>query len=100
MRGLYRSRSIVSKLVLVGMLAAVVSCSDPGPEQKHEAEHVADASDALFALDHLVEVVVELAPADFAKLRSEGRGVSVLAGDVTPYDYTYFPATVTVDGVQ
>lgn len=100
MRGLSHLGNVMSKVALSCTLSAAISCTASESDKKEAPDPVEDASDALFALPHRVEVAVELAPADWQKLRSEGRGVSALAGDLTPYEYTYFPATVTVDGVR
>lgn len=62
-----------------------------------------DLTEALFAPDHLLEVSIDLSPADWDVLRFQGRTFSDLLGEgcldgpkVSPY--TYFPAKVTVDG--
>lgn len=62
-----------------------------------------DPSDALFNPEHVVEVVIDMAPADWDALRYQGRNVQELLGEGChdaphPSPYTYFPATVTVDG--
>ena len=61
-----------------------------------------DPSDAVFSKDRLLEVDVELAPADWEALRSEGRTIGILAEGCadTAFEspYNYFPGTVTIDG--
>ena len=58
----------------------------------------------LFAPDHVVEVSIDLAPADWDALRSQTRTPEDLLdrpdclGSPFPNPFTYFPATVTVDG--
>lgn len=62
-----------------------------------------DPSAALFAPLHLVDVRIELAPADWDTLRAQTRDLfTLLAGDCTaqpfPSPFTTFEGTVTVDG--
>lgn len=64
-----------------------------------------DLSEELFDPDHVVEVTIELAPADWDTLRHQTRGIGeVIFGEdcqAEPFasPFTYFPADVTVDGV-
>src|SRR4029079_11889275 len=69
--------------------------SDAGP----------DLSEAIFDPDHVIDVVIDMAPADWDALRHQGRSVSEVLGDgcqdgpkASPY--SYFPGTVTVDGTK
>lgn len=62
-----------------------------------------DPSEALFDPAHVVEVSIEIAAADWDALRFQARDVMELLGPGchdAPHasPYTYFPATVTVDG--
>lgn len=62
-----------------------------------------DPSDAIFDPEHVVEVAIDMAPADWDTLRYQSRSLLEMLGpgcDEGPHDspYTYFPATVTVDG--
>ena len=62
-----------------------------------------DLTEAIFAPDHLLDVNVEMSPADWDSLRFQSRSFAEVLGpgcmDSThPSPYTYFPATVTVDG--
>ncbi len=61
-------------------------------------------SDAYFALDHVLDIAVEMAPEDWDSLRVQTRtledilgGSDCLAQPVAEI-YSWFPATVTVDG--
>jgi hypothetical protein len=52
-----------------------------------------------FDAQHLIEVSIELQPEEWDTLRHEGRNApDVMSGCAFEYDYTYFNATVTVDG--
>jgi hypothetical protein len=62
-----------------------------------------DLSDALFDPERVLEVSISMAPADWDTLRYQTRKVTEVLGEgcldgpkASPY--TYFPATVTVDG--
>ncbi len=58
-----------------------------------------DPTDAVFAADRVLAVNIELDPADWQALRYEGRGLASSSSCITTgYEYTYFEATVTVDG--
>lgn len=62
-----------------------------------------DLSDAIFNPEHVLDVVIDMAPADWEVLRHQARSVSATIGEgcqggPAPNPYTYFPATVTVDG--
>jgi spore coat protein H len=62
---------------------------------KEDGDSVVD----FYALDHVVEVNIEMAPDDWDLLRYEGRGTaSVVAYCQDEYEYTYFDAEVTIDG--
>src|SRR5688572_29414718 len=52
-------------------------------------------------MSHLVEVEIELADSDWQSLRREGRDlVGVYTRAQFDYEYTYFEANVTIDGVR
>jgi len=62
-----------------------------------------DPAEQVFPKDRLIEVDVELEPADWQALRLQGRtfadraeGCTDTPADATPYDY--FPGTVAIDG--
>lgn len=58
-----------------------------------------DTSDRLFKPDALLRVEIEMAPADYEALRTEGRSIAdLLAGCAADFEYTHFPASVSVDG--
>lgn len=58
----------------------------------------------LFAPDHVLEVAIDMAPADWDALRAQTRREEDLLGredclaSPFPSPFTYFPATVTIDG--
>ncbi len=63
-----------------------------------------DPTEAMYALDEVLAVSIEIAEADWTALRYEGRNrVNMFDGDclAEPFfsPFTYFPSTVTVDGV-
>ncbi len=58
-----------------------------------------DTSDVLFEADQLLQIDIEMAPADYELLRYEGRALpNVFSGCQFDYEYSHFSATVTVDG--
>lgn len=64
-----------------------------------------DPTAALFDPDHLVDVRIEVAPADWELLRNQTRDLfTLLSGNCTsqpfPSPFTTFDATVTVDGTR
>lgn len=111
-----RPRGIVfnsarSATLAVGFVVGSVACSDESsdpqgpagaatraPEQRTPA---ADELDPLYARDHVVEVVIELDPADWQALRAEGRTVvDGFSGADQTFAYTEYVGTASVDGQQ
>jgi hypothetical protein len=94
--------------VLGSMTAvAALACGDNLPPDRPPGQDPSgadpDPSDALFDPDHLVEIEIELQPADWETLRVQhtdlfGRLVEDCPGPLPPDPYTIFPATVTIDG--
>ncbi len=73
--------------------------TDAGPD----ADGGPGADDALFAPDHLLEVEIEMAEADWDELRAQTRSFfDIFGGDCLddPFEspFTYFRADLTVDG--
>ena len=66
----------------------------------------ADASDAYFALDRVLDIAIEIDTEDWDTLRHQTRTFEDLFAEIEEYGlsqpfadiYTWFPATVTVDG--
>ena len=90
--GMRRSLSITA-LCLVCLL--IGGC---GPE-----DEPSDPTSSYYAADHVLDVDIELAPEDWETLRSQTRTLfDILGGDClgsAPDDiFSFFPATVTVDG--
>lgn len=95
-------------VVCLLLLAAVACKKDDSPpdrttpvETKAPRGPIDDAP--LFDPDHLVEVELELAAADWEALRTQTRDAfELLSGDclAEPFDspFTYFPATLAIDG--
>jgi len=75
----------------------------PGDDAGTDAAVEPDPSDELFRPDHVLEVEINLDPADFERLRNEptDRGIpSSTCGHVeTRTPYNYYPGTITIDGV-
>lgn len=91
-----RSTSLLSLLAVLFLVAC-----GPGqggaPSQSESTGP--DGSEALFEPNHVIDVHVELAPGDWDALRDEGRSFTdVFSGCTEGFEYTYFSATVTVDG--
>ncbi len=82
--------------------AALPATAAPTPEAAAEA----DPGDAYFAMERVLEVVIEIAPGDWDTLRHQTRTFDDLMAEIAKYNlsrpfagiYTWFPATVTIDG--
>ena len=64
-----------------------------------------DPTAALFAMDHLIDIDIEMDAADWDDLRTQTRSLfGLLEGDCLaepfPSPFTFFPATVMVDGTE
>ncbi len=94
----------------VGLLAltCLLACPAPGPVPVDagvvpDAGPVVDPTVAIFSPTHVVQVAIELPPADWDSLRFQTRDLfTMLLGDCTaqpfPSPFTTFEGTVTVDG--
>lgn len=76
-------------------IALLGGCGDGGPGP--------DLSEPLFEPDRLLEIDIELAPADWDALRVEhpdvfGRLVDDCPGPLPPDPYTVYPGAITIDG--
>ena len=88
--------------------AAETTSPEPGdaavPSDQGEAE--ADPSDAYFALERVLDISIEIAAEDWDTLRHQTRTFEDLIAEIEEYGlsrpfagiYTWFSATVTVDG--
>jgi hypothetical protein len=98
---------------IVGFLALAAACGAPDeavPDAGVPAPDAAPAPDAepvdpseeLFRPDHVLEVEIAMAPADWAALRAQPEQVGMpevtCAEQPTEEPYTYFPAEITIDG--
>jgi hypothetical protein len=90
-------------------LAVVAACgggddagdtSDGGVDGGGDVDAGGDPSDALFPRERLIEVQITLAAADWETLRNQEPGPpeATCAGPPGVDAYTYFPATITIDG--
>ena len=78
-------------------LAILCACGGGGPSEWDQAAPV-------FGPDHVLEIAIEMAPADWDALRMQTRSDQDLfgrpdcLGSPFPSPFTWFPATATVDG--
>ena len=78
----------------------------PAPEDDAGPLAAADPSDAYFALDRVLDIAIEIDTGDWDTLRHQTRTFADLFAEIEEYQlsrpfadiYTWFPATVTVDG--
>jgi CotH kinase protein len=71
----------------------------PGPDTTIPVAPTGEAPASLYDPAHVLEVEVQLEPADWQVLRSEGRSLfDVFQGRDAEYEYSEFIATVSVDG--
>jgi hypothetical protein len=88
--------------------AAAVDAAPGAPDAEPvvDAGPVVDRSGELFRPDQVLDIRIDLAPADWETLRFQLRDVFEMFGGAdcqeSPWGspYTYFPATVTIDGEQ
>ena len=93
------------------MFSIVAACGGNG-DDPFAADAAGPSPDAyqdfagpLFEADHLVEISIDLAPADWDELRGQTRTfASVLEGDCLaaprPTPFTTYPASITIDGTR
>ena len=107
-------------LLLLSWLALITAACDDGPASRPvnntndaatDADGDADAgennqtdpSDALYPADRVLEVSIVLSPADWEALRNQPRpssaSMTTCSHQPTEEGYTYFPATITIDGL-
>lgn len=84
------------------MLSAALACSgNDGTFLEHDDMAPASllAPEEFFSMSRLVEIEIEMAPGSWDALRREGRDVIEVYDRSAPlFEYTYFDATVTIDG--
>ncbi len=101
---------LVRPLLPLGYVLLFFACGSPAPDPAdsvdagplctgQEVGGPCDESEAVFDPDHLLMVEVTMDPADFEIMRNQtkGSGSSCQPGPATN-NYTYFPASITVDG--
>jgi hypothetical protein len=95
------------RLAAVAVALAVIGCSDDGGATLDGGVDATtdagiDPSAALFPHDRVIDVQIQLAPADWAALRSQPRpsdlADTTCARQPTAPGYTYYSATITIDG--
>ena len=97
-----------SKCAAVAVLSVLLLCAGCGAGGGSEVDTNndltsanLDTSDVLFEPDRLLQVSIEMDPAEYDILRHEGRFFSqVLAGCAADFEYSHFKARVSVDGVM
>jgi hypothetical protein len=84
----------------LGMAALALACGDADASTAINASSPAeDRSDELYEPERRLEVQVEIAAADWAELREQGYSLfEFQRGEAGSFDYTFFDATVTIDG--
>lgn len=94
-----------SRLLLCSAVLAACGGDDPvdddgGVDGGGGLDAGVDPSEALFPRDRVIEVQINLAAADWETLRAQEPGPpeATCAGPPGVDAYTYFPATVTIDG--
>ena len=82
-------------------LCGLVACGSGDPGDPPPPPPDTDPSEVLFQPDHMLEVQIELDPADWAVLRAEpddiGHPKYTCDSQPATRKYTYFPAEVTID---
>ena len=90
----------VNYLILLVFSGALV-CWSCGPAPARDPVETED----IFNPDHMIEVAIEIDPADWDEIRHQNRDFMedildpICAGEPARSPYTYFPGKVTVDGV-
>ncbi len=85
---------------------ATPASAAPTPAPTPDEAEDADPSDAYFAMDRVLEVVIEIDPDDWDTLRHQTRTFDDLMAEIEQYQlsrpfasiYDWFPAMVTIDG--
>ena len=100
--GGYRLQHRGRLAAIVVLLSGVMGCGGDGDPVVRTVPQP-DPSDPLFDPAHVVEVSIEMAPADFTALSLQTRSLFSILGDdclADPFEspFSYFPATVTIDG--
>lgn len=88
--------------------AAVIGCDNSGGGDVNDNEDDTSAlSDAvnLWSRDHVLDIEIDMAPDDWETLRYQSRSLFDVIGSgcleaPPPRPFTYFPATVTIDGYE
>ena len=94
----HQSVLAVAHIVIAALLLAV------HPTFGQAAEDASHPSDPYFALNRVLDVTIEMAPEDWDRLRAQTRTLADILGGAdcldSPADeiFTWFEATVTVDG--
>ncbi len=130
MRAMNRTRIVLGVLVVLTAAVLTAACSSDDPPASPDPPATAttpapsptptpstaptepssptavDPSDAYFALDRVLEVVIEIETGDWDTLRHQTRTFEDVLAEIERYNlsqpfadiYDWFPATVTVDG--
>lgn len=106
----------MARTIYVGLLALVLTSAcgggepaagdpDAGAVDDTDAGPVIDLTEAMFDPDHVLDIEIELDPDDWDDLRTQARSILDVLGssclsEPPPRPFTYFPATVTIDGEE
>ncbi|OGQ09834.1 MAG: hypothetical protein A2138_19225 [Deltaproteobacteria bacterium RBG_16_71_12] len=90
-------------MIAATLALAALACPAVPPEPEPDPEPAPDTSGVLFEPERVIEVAIEIAEGDWDELRFQSRSiVDIFGGDclAQPFadPFSYFPATVTVDG--
>jgi uncharacterized membrane protein YfcA len=80
--------------------AATAASEDSGSAARDSGAVLEEESPLLFDADRVLDVEIELDPADWESLRYEGRALAEIFGGCSDqsFSYTWYPASVTVEG--
>ena len=93
-------------LLAVGALCSLAACGGGSSEKTKPSDFEPDRDPVnvggdgdLYQPDRVLEVAIDMPEAAFRQLRLEGRSLASTSRECIPeYEYTEFPATVTIDG--
>lgn len=103
--------TVVVRVALAAVVAGACGEVDELPGEPDagappdEPDAAPDRSGEMFQPDRLLDIEIELAAADWDELRTQTRSIFDVIGssclvEPPPRPYTWFPATVTIDGEQ
>jgi hypothetical protein len=92
------TRPTHAPLRLALCFVTALGCGDD-PASSLTGQVQPDLSDQVYDPQHLLQVEIEMAPAEWDTLREQGFSLfEFQSGEVGEFDYTFFDAAVTIDG--